>query len=214
MPSFGLHPWYVSRRCRDWKHKLTALLNLLPGAGIGEIGLDFTLDSESISDQKSVFTEQIMLAKDMKRPASIHCQKAWQPLLEIITDAGPLPAGFLIHSYSGSAELINQISGLDGFFSFSGSITYPNNRRGISALASAPPDRILAETDSPDIMPSSHTAATPQPDSVPPGINEPANLPTIVRKIASVRGITEEKAAGMIFSNACRFFGVHPESGQ
>ena len=39
IPSFGLHPWYVSERTESWQTKLEQMLNAIPSA-IGEIGLD------------------------------------------------------------------------------------------------------------------------------------------------------------------------------
>src|SRR3954464_5420784 len=39
VPSFGLHPWYVSGRSKDWQAKLIERVEAVPSA-IGEIGLD------------------------------------------------------------------------------------------------------------------------------------------------------------------------------
>ena len=83
-----------------------------------------------------------------------------------------------------------------GYISFSGSITRPNNRKAGPAICAVPEDRILIETDAPDIMPS-----TAEGD-----LNEPANLRLVLAKAAELRGISEEELASISFSNAERFF--------
>src|SRR5258707_11946961 len=39
LPSYGLHPWYIKDRSRQWKENLISYLGLCR-AGVGEIGLD------------------------------------------------------------------------------------------------------------------------------------------------------------------------------
>jgi len=198
IPAFGLHPWYVHERTAAWLGTLEELLASTPGAGIGEIGLDFAREDIDRNEQSDVFSAQVELALKLGRPVSIHCRNAWEALDKALVQLGRLQRGFVIHSYSGSTETITSLRNSGAFFSFSGSITRPNNRKGRKAAAEVPLDRLLIETDSPDIPPTipGRTVA----------VNEPANLIYVLREIAAIRNMPEEEIASYTWNNACRLF--------
>jgi TatD DNase family protein len=112
----------------------------------------------------------------------------------------PLPSGFVIHSYSGPVELIRPLTELGAHFSFSGTVTWSRNRRAHEAAVAVPADRLLIETDSPDLPPS------PEDGAAPIALNEPANLPRVLRAVASLRGITAEELAAITWANTSRLF--------
>jgi TatD DNase family protein len=103
--SLGLHPWYVSGRQPGWLDRLRALLAAQPRAGVGEIGLDHALENADLAAQEAAFLEQLALSIELRRPASLHCRRAFGRLLELLPRFGPHPAGFVIHSFSGAADL-------------------------------------------------------------------------------------------------------------
>lgn len=192
--SFGLHPWYAGRRSGQWLKRLEECLASVP-SGVGEIGLDFALEGLDSKTQEEVLRSQLELAVRLKRPVSLHCRKAWDALLGILKEYGPLEAGGLLHSYSGAAELIPELNSLGLCISFSGSITRSGNKRGQRALAAVPDRYLLIETDSPDILPAGID-----------GLNEPAHLVLVARAVASLRGVGEEEIARVTFENAERVF--------
>jgi len=197
IPAFGLHPWYVHERSPAWLENLEKFLASSPAAGIGEIGLDLTVKNSS-SEQSEVFIAQVELAARLGRPASIHCRNAWEPLAKAMDSLSRISRAFVIHSYSGSVEMITPLQESGAFFSFSGSITRHNNKKGRKAAAAVPLDRLLIETDSPDIPP------------VIPGktitVNEPANLIYVLREIAAIRNMPEKEVAAHTWNNACQLF--------
>lgn len=195
-PAFGLHPWFITDRSPRWLVTLEQLLVRYPQSSVGEIGIDHKLDAYDATDQESVFIAQLELAKRLKRPVSIHCRNAWGRLIELLDECGGLPRGMLIHCFGGSAEVATELVKRGGYISFSGSITRPNNRKAGPAIQAVPADRILIETDAPDIMPS--TAAG--------DLNEPANLLHVLARAAELRGMGEAELATLTFSNAVRFF--------
>src|SRR5688500_10718735 len=73
IPSFGLHPWYVSQRSTYWLETLTHLLDTTPGAAIGEIGLDRWIEDYDLPQQTEVFTAQLQLAAVRNLPVTVHC---------------------------------------------------------------------------------------------------------------------------------------------
>jgi len=100
-----------------------------------------------------------------------------------ILQSTPLPAcGFLLHSYNGSAELIRPLAKLGAYFSYSGSIFHPNKEKSRSILKRIPSDRLLVETDAPDMLPPQELITHPLPE----GLNHPANLPMLQQQTAQI----------------------------
>lgn len=200
-PSFGLHPWYVMKRSPRWLETLRRMLDEHLSAGVGEIGLDHVIGPETFADQLSAFRSQVELAIELRRPVSMHCRRAWGALLETLNSMPGLPRGFVIHSYSGSVETIEPLVKLGAFISFSGSVTLSGNKRAHRSAVAVPSDRLLIETDSPDIMPV--IAGTRNEDAP----NEPGNLPHIAAAVAALRGVSVEEIAALTVANASRLFG-------
>ena len=176
-PSFGLHPWYVKNRSADWLKKLEGYLTQTP-SGVGEVGLDFALTDYEETEQTDVFVQQLTLARKYQRPVSIHCRKAWEALVRIVKKEGPFASGGLVHSYSGAVDFIPSLCQANLSISFSGSITRSNNKRGHRALLAVSLERLLIETDSPDI-----------PLAGDMGLNEPANLTRVAQAVANIRQV-------------------------
>ena len=203
IPAFGLHPWYVRDRSTEWLAHLTHALSDAPSV-VGEIGLDHAIEPRNDEEQESVFAAQLHLARELNRPASIHCRRAWEQLLAVLKKSGALPRGFMIHSYSGAPEFVKPLADLGAFFSFSGSITRSGNKRGHRAAREVPADRLLIETDAPDLPPVIHEG-----DHISePSVNEPANLRYVVSALAGVRGCSIDQIAELTWNNACRLFGA------
>src|SRR5688572_26163648 len=70
---FGLHPWYVKERSRDWQTRLSEWLDAFPDAVIGEIGLDRWIENPDVEAQVECFRWQLALATERQRPVTIHC---------------------------------------------------------------------------------------------------------------------------------------------
>lgn len=196
VPAYGLHPWYLKSRTAGWQEALAKMLENRRAA-VGEIGLDHAMTERDDVDQESVFLAQWDLSVQLKRPVSMHCRKAWGRLLELLPRLGRHPVGFVIHSYSGAADVIGPLVSSGAYVSFSGSITRSGNRRGHAAVKVVPAERLLIETDAPDIMPVID-------GRVPDTPNEPANIVHVVRCIAGLRGMTEEQVAELTYENAAR----------
>ena len=196
-PSFGLHPWFIKERSSDWLAALKSLLREYPQAGVGEIGIDHAIEGRDDEDQEAVFLLQLELAGKLGRPVSIHCRRAWGRLIELLDGFGGLPHGMLIHCFGGSAEVAKELVKRGGYISFSGSITRPNNRKAEAAINAVPEDRILIETDAPDILPAGAAGI----------LNEPANVRLVLAKAAGLRGMPQAELAELTFANAQRFFG-------
>ncbi|XP_020988459.1 uncharacterized protein LOC107471923 isoform X1 [Arachis duranensis] len=107
-------------------------------------------------DQVEVLKNQLQLAKTLNKPASVHCVRAFGELLEMMKSMGPFPAGVILHSYLGSAEMVPEFSKLGAYFSFSGFLMSLKANKAKKMLQMVPSDRILLETDAPDALPKSN----------------------------------------------------------
>lgn len=195
IPSFGLHPWYIHDRSQNWLKDLESFLRDVPAA-VGEIGLDYALEDFDPAEQSAVFAAQVELAQRYHRPVSIHCRKAWDALVAVLERYGTFACGGIIHSFSGTAEMIPRLAALGLSFSFSGSVTRSGNKKGRKSLCAVPPDRLLVETDSPNMAPAGVE-----------GLTEPAHLGLVVKSIASQLNKPEGEIAEITAGNARRIFG-------
>jgi TatD DNase family protein len=177
-PAFGIHPWKAATAAEGWLARLAGFLEKHPRAAIGECGLDRWVAVPAIDVQRPVFEAQLGLARKMDRPVVIHCLKAWGPLIDILSSRKP--PRFLLHSFGGSLETARRLLPLGAWFSFSGHFMHDRKEAVRQVFQQLPRDRILVETDAPDMLPPASQITHPLPD----GSNHPANLPAIGMALA------------------------------
>ncbi|XP_026401746.1 uncharacterized protein LOC113297477 [Papaver somniferum] len=235
IPCFGLHPRYILERTPNWFNTLSDLFGSTPSATVGEIGLDKGSHGKQIdfNDQVQVFRQQLELSKELKKPASVHCVRAFGDLLEIMKSMGPFPAGVILHSYLGSAEMVPTLAKLGAYFSFSGYVMDLKPQKAKKMLRSVPTDRILLESDAPDALPKSDllqgkttslqgiqsqetnmSGSSNSSDQSSPKetLNQPANIHIVLRYVASVLEMPEEDLAELSHRNALQLFSSYPGS--
>lgn len=202
LPCFGVHPWFLDTLSPAWKETLGGQLASMPSA-VGETGLDFMARGADRDLQLQVFKTHLSLARDLSLPINIHIRKAWDALVHMLKKDGPLGAGGLVHSFSGSADLARVLEKYNLHISFSGAVTRPNAKKTVLALNAVSKDRILFETDTPDIFPSFDGIKNPSLH-----LNQPATLPGIVKIAAGRCQMGFEELAGYAYTNASTLFGV------
>jgi len=213
LPSFGLHPWHVADRTPGWMEALRAQLAAHPGAGIGEIGLDRWVQGHDLELQKEVFLAQLAIAASENRPATIHCLKAWGALRDAM-EHHPVPAcGFLLHAYGGPMEMVKGFAQRGAFFSFNPYFLHDRKSERREVFREIPPDRLLIETDAPDMLPPDALNRHPLSDEVGAPINHPANIALAYESLAKIRGIEVGELAHLVEENFNRLFGVRPAGG-
>ncbi|XP_078165050.1 uncharacterized protein LOC144559792 isoform X2 [Carex rostrata] len=209
IPSFGLHPWFVAGRSTNWFDTLKGFFIDTPYAAVGEIGLDKSPHGKTIdfTKQVEVFQQQLKLAKELQRPVSVHCVSAFGDLLKILKSVGPFPAGVILHSYRGSAEMVPALSNLGSYFSFSGHNTSMKEETVKKILKSVPKDRILIETDAPDGLSNfDKESSIPVPDVADASLNHPANIHIVLEFMSMVLEMTKEEVAELSYQNAVCLF--------
>lgn len=200
-PCYGVHP-YVAARLPDGglDEAMTSLAAVKGAVGVGETGLDTSkyVPRGSLPRQLEAFRAQLAFAREVDLPVVLHILGAHGMALDLLRGDGTPAAGGVVHSYSGSAELVPRYEALGLYISFSGSITRPTARRWVAAARAVSPERLLVETDCPDQRPTGCQGDR----------NLPEWLPIVVGTLA--RGLDEEvvAVASRTDSNARRLFGV------
>lgn len=225
IPCFGLHPWYVENRSDHWFRRLRSMLEAVPTAAVGEAGLDKGARGRDINFtvQVEVLKQQLMLAKELQRPISVHCVRAFGELQETLKELGPFPEGVILHSFLGSAEMVQPLAKYGAFFSFSGFLTSLSTKKAKKMLQEVPLDRMLLETDAPDGLPKLDPSSLmwiPGDANAPvegsddikdknltsQALNHPANIKSVLNYISSISGMEEEIVASAAYSNAMQLF--------
>lgn len=165
--------------------------------GVGETGLDyFRTGPEGKGAQERSFRAHIEIAKRHGKALVIHDRDAHADVLRVLKEEGA-PERTVFHCYSGDAEMAEICARAGYFMSFAGNITFKNARNLRDALAVAPPELILVETDAPFLTPVPYRGRP----------NAPYLVPVTVRAMAAVRGVDEDTLATALAANTARAFG-------
>ncbi len=217
IPSYGLHPWNTPCKenwkllLRDYLTESNSLSKVLPC--IGECGLDRWITDYNMKAQEDAFNYQLDLASEFNAPITIHILKAWGWFLETLRDRQEANGtqsltterGFLLHSYNGSTELIPELVSAGAYFSFSGYSLNTDKANTLETFRHIPLDRLLVETDAPDMLPPAHAISHPL-QSTAGYINHPANLSMIYQELAKALGLSTENLHAHIAKNFSTFF--------
>ena len=177
----------LERLIRDRENKCVAL---------GEIGLDYHYPDTNKDLQMKYFRLQMELAKKLSIPVVIHDREAHGDIMEVIRDYPEVKG--VLHSFSGSAEMAEELIKLGYVISFSGTVTFTNAKRPAEVAARIPIDKILIETDCPYLAPHPKRGT----------LNHSGNLSLTCAALARIKGISEEECAEITARNARRFFGI------
>jgi TatD DNase family protein len=116
--ALGVHPWFIDQMVRDkgadfyyqwWTKQAVELekrLSFSNITGIGEVGLDaYGSMHDTLEAQLLTLHDQLDIAHQHKKPVSIHCRKAFTPLLQVIKKRN---LSGIMHGFSGSVEQARQ----------------------------------------------------------------------------------------------------------
>jgi TatD DNase family protein len=149
---------------------------------VGETGLDYyRTGADGVAAQKQSFAAHIELARRHGKALVIHDRDAHQDVLAMLDEHG-LPERTVLHCFSGDVDFARACLDRGAYLSFAGTVTFKNAANLRRALAVAPLDRILVETDAPFL--------TPLPFRGRP--NAPYLVPYTVRAMAALRGMDSD----------------------
>jgi len=162
---------------------------------IGEIGLDYYWEPQKKEAQKSIFIEQILLAKELDLPVIVHDRDAHGDVLEILKEYKPKG---VVHSFSGSVEMAQEILKIGMYLGIGGVITFNNAKKLPDVVKMLPLDRLLLETDAPYLTPVPFRGKT----------NHSEMIYLTAQKIAEIKNLKLEEILNFSYNNARNLFGL------
>lgn len=171
--TFGIHPWDAGREDIRLPGELPAGTQ-----AIGEIGLDYASPVDR-SRQEALLRAQLALAEKSGLPVVLHCVRAFEPLMRILS-AYRLRA-VIFHGFIGSCEQAGQALRRGYWLSFGERSLH--SPRTTEVLRTIPGERLFIETD-----------------------DSPTAIGTIYRQAARVRETTVEELAATTEQNYKRIF--------
>lgn len=200
----GIHPHDAAEADEAAFDELRRLAGASPKVvAVGEIGLDFFRNLSPREVQIEVFRRQLDLARQVKKPALIHCRDAHAETLEILKTGGVGDVGGIMHCFSGDEEIARQCLDLGLLISIAGPVTYPNARKLPAVVRLVPADRLVVETDCPFLPPQPYRGKR----------NEPAYLPITAARVAELKGLPADEFGRWMAENALMLFGIRAAPG-
>lgn len=199
-PALGIHP-------TEWAQDdvLTTLQYIKEQidriAAVAEIGLDYwDKDARKNKDvrerQRQIYVEQLKMANELEKPVSVHGRGSWRDALDLAVQYGPKNVVF--HWYSGPSEVLVEI--LDHGYLISATPAAEYSRDHRAALAEAPLERIMMETDSPVYLRNRRRPS------------EPSDLVITLRALAELKGTSKQEVARVTTGNARNFFRMSADA--
>lgn len=203
----GVHPNDASLWEDGFDQLLTDLARRPGVVAIGEIGLDYYRDRVTPVVQRSVLEKQLTLAASLNLPVILHNRQASSDLLALITGwtnsltaSGSRLAGHpgVFHAFEGDLDLAWKIITLGFKIGIGGPLTFKNAHQRHEVVSQLPLDSLVLETDAPFLAPHPHRGQR----------NEPAWIPLIAEKIASLHGLSIEVIMNATSRNAIQLFAL------
>lgn len=178
--SAGINPWYIKKDL--WPEEMMMLKKAVlkeNALAVGECGLDKVCDTD-FALQQELFSAQVILANDLKKPLIVHCVRAFEEVLHILKQQNnKVPAIF--HGFNKNKELAQSLMSKGYFLSFGKSIL--NEKKG-GILPELPIEKIFFETD-----------------------NSMLKIEEIYSEAAAVLNLSLQQLQSQIIKNAQQVFG-------
>ncbi len=194
----GVHPHDVAKMGNGDLAELAALARHPKVVAIGEVGLDYYYEHSPRETQQARLADFIRLAREAGKPLVIHCRDAFDDCFRIFDAEDAWGVGGVFHCYTGDAKTAALITSKGFYVSFSGIVTFKKSTILQEAAKTASADKILVETDCPFLAPEPHRGKR----------NEPAYVRLVARKLAELRGCSEEEIEHLTARNTREVFRI------
>ncbi|MEM2873839.1 MAG: TatD family hydrolase [Candidatus Nanoarchaeia archaeon] len=198
-PGLAIHPDHV------WKLSDKEITNELKFISeqknlvcIGECGLDYKWapgenSEESKERQKAVFIKQIELARKLDLPLNVHSRRATSDVVKILKENRAKKV--ILHGFVTTPEEARKATRLGYKITIGTTLLWKdNNRHLIYYLENFPLSTFVLETDSPVLAPIRGMR------------NEPSNISLVVKEIAKIKKIPEDKIIEITNKNVRELF--------
>lgn len=204
----GVHPHEAAELDDESRAAIREWLDHERVVALGECGLDYHYMNSPRDVQRSVFAEQVALARELDQPVSIHVRgdepNAYDELLDIWIAEGGGDVEGVLHCYSGTHEFARRALDHRFYVSFSGIVTFKKSQALRETARLLPLDRLMVETDAPFLAPQGHRGRR----------NEPAWVRVVGETLATLHGLPVETVAERTTRNARAFYRLDDAGGR
>jgi TatD DNase family protein len=196
----GVHPHEAQELDDDLRERLRSWLDAPRVVAVGECGLDYHYMNSPRDVQRSVFAEQVVLARELEMPVVIHVRgdepNAYEELLEIWKSEGRGQLEGVLHCYTGTLDFATRALDWGFYVSFSGILTFPMSTELRETARQLPLEQLMVETDAPFLAPQGHRGRR----------NEPAWVGVVGETLAELHGVSAKECARVTSKNARQLF--------
>jgi TatD DNase family protein len=198
--SAGIHPHEASRSDESSWSAIVELSRDPSVVAIGETGLDYDRGFSPRDVQLANLRRHLALAIEREKPVILHCRSrpgardAQDDLVAALADHPAVRP--ILHSFSGPVDYAERVLSMGGVVSFSGLVFRAGEEASAEVARTAPPDRLLVETDSPYLSPP----------GAPRRRNEPRWVEVTARWVAERRAESVERLGDLLVANYDRTF--------
>jgi TatD DNase family protein len=192
--AYGLHPVYLAEHTGAHLDALREWVARERPVAIGEIGLDWFVETLDRERQQWLFEQQLAIAREFDLPVILHVRRSHDAVLATLRRFR-LPRGGICHAFAGSLDHARHYLALGFVLGFGGAATHDRANRLRGTLKALPAEAIVLETDAPDIPPCFVARG---------GRNSPDFLPRIAALLAEVRGMPLADFSAVTTANAQR----------
>lgn len=191
----GVHPCSVKKDFEKELYRVETWLAKRKFVAIGEIGTDLHWDKTFWEQQKEAFTIQVRWAMHYKLPIVIHCRESLDETIELVEQLTDGKLRGIFHCFGGSEQQAERITKLGFLMGIGGVATF--KKSGLEeVLPLIDTAHLVLETDCPYLAPVPHRGKR----------NEPAYIPLIAEKVATVKNIAADMLMQATTDNALALF--------
>lgn len=197
----GVHPYDIKNYNEEIFH---TYLSHKKCVAVGECGLDYFRLEGSDEDkeaekakQKEVFSAQIKLAREYKKPLIVHVRDASNDSKAILLENNASEIGGVLHCFNADEQLLSLAN--EGFyFGIGGVLTFKNAKKLVQVLAKIPQEKLVIETDGPYLTPTPHRGER----------NEPLYTNFVAEKMAELLDLNVKDIEKITTNNAQKLFNI------
>lgn len=196
----GVHPHEAGDLDDAGRALLDQLIDRPRVVAVGECGLDYHYMNSERDVQRSVLAEQLATARDRDLPVSVHVRgdepNAYDELLDIWQAEGRGELEGVLHCFTGTLDFARRALRAGLLISFSGILTFKNDRGLREVARQLPLERLMVETDAPLLSPQGFRGQR----------NEPARVAVVGELLAAIHDKPAAEVAAETSRNTRRLF--------
>jgi TatD DNase family protein len=191
--SAGIHPLAVNGDALQRQLVADVLDDVV---AIGETGLDFFKNANSVEEQLASFAWHLQEGGRRGLPVIVHTREARAETIAAIREHGDPETAGVLHCFAEDWETAAAAMDVGYYVSISGIVTFRSAEALREVVRRLPGDRLLVETDAPWLSPAPHRGKA----------NEPMRVRRVAECVAEVRGESLEALAECTTENFFRLF--------